>query len=366
MEHRRFYPFAGLAAALAMWVAGAAAQVPPRRMNAYVLIDTGPVRVPAACPCISSPFTVPTPRPGWGYASGPAAPSENAEPSGEGLKRQAKSDAEHRARLPLLVEQAQAGNGNASIEIALKLTAGTPGPRENEQAARWFGLAASQDHSDAFIRLAHIYSRGIGVPQDDRTAAYWYRTAAARGDKNAMVALGLLHAAGRGVNQDWSTGARWWAEAAPLPIASRFLGDAYACGLGVDRDQERAVAEYRRSADAGELSSSVQLGHMYRSGCAVGSDEMMVAAYQKAADQGDPEAQVALSAILFEGRAVEQNSYRAYFWARLAERRLPPGELRASAHAHAAKAARLLSAFELQDAEKFIEGVISSGATPMR
>ncbi len=34
--------------------------------------------MPASCPCISSPFTVPALRPGWGYGDGPAAPSENA------------------------------------------------------------------------------------------------------------------------------------------------------------------------------------------------------------------------------------------------------------------------------------------------
>ena len=63
-------------------------------MNAYVLIDSGPVRVPATCSCISSPFTVPTPRPGWGYGTGPAAPSENAEPSDALRKLYAKRDAE--------------------------------------------------------------------------------------------------------------------------------------------------------------------------------------------------------------------------------------------------------------------------------
>jgi TPR repeat protein len=207
------------------------------------------------------------------------------------------------------------------------------------------------------------------VARNDATAAYWYRAGAKGGDKNAMVALGLLYAAGRGVKQDWSAGARWWTEAAAagVPIASRFLGDAYACGLGVERDPERAMSEYRRAAKKGEMSSNVQLGHMYRAGCAQAPDEeAMATAYQKAADEGDPEAQVALSGLFFEGRGVEQIFYRAYFWARLAERRLPPGELRASAHAHAARAARLMSAFELQDAEKFIESVVSAGSTPIR
>jgi TPR repeat protein len=368
VKNQRRHLFVAMAAAVAICAAGAGAQVPPRTLNPYVLIDTGPVQVPASCPCISSPFTVPATRPGWGYGDGPGAPSENAEPSEAARKRQAEQDAEDRATLPLRMEDALAGNGNASLRIAMDLMNGTPGPRENEQAARWLYLAASQNHHDAFIRLGYIYSRGIGVPEDAATAAYWYRAAARHGDKNAMVAVGLLYAAGRGVKQDWSAGARWWTQAAEagLPIASRFLGDAYACGLGVEQDPERAVAAYRRAADAGETSSSVQLGHMYRSGCVRGEDQIMATAYQKAADRGDPEAQVALSALFFDGRGVEQDFYRAYTWARLAERRLTPGELRESARTHATKAARQLSAFLIADAERFVDGVIRMGSTPMR
>ena len=114
------------------------------------------------------------------------------------------------------------------------------------------------------------------------------------------------------------------------------------------------------------MSSSVQLGHMHRSGCVPADEQVMVAAYKRAADQGEPEAQVALSGLMFEGRGVEQDFYHAYFWARLAERRVPPGALRESAHAHAAKAARQLSAFLLQDLEKFLDNVIAMATTPNR
>lgn len=364
---RAFHLVAAFAVAIALWGASVTAQVPPRNMNPYVLIDPGPVAAPA-CSCIAHPFAVPTPRPGWGYGEGPAAPSEDATPSDATRTRQELQDAEDRAELPHRVKDALAGNGNASLLIAQQLLSGTPGPMEYAQAARWMALAASQGHPDAFIRLAHMYRHGIGVAQDDKTAAYWFRAGATHGDKYAMVALGLLYAAGRGVTQDWSVGAQWWARAAAggLPIASRYLGDAYACGLGVELDQERAVAEYRRSAAAGEMSSSVQLGHMYRSGCARAADEEMVAAYEKAADRGDPEAQIALSALFFEGRGVDQSFYRAYHWARLAERRLPPGDLRGSAAAHAAKAAHLLSAFERQEAETMLDALLAAAATPMR
>ena len=60
--------------AFSLCAVSASAQVPPPETNALTLVDAGPVSVPAACPCITNPFTVPTIRPGWGYPSGPAAP----------------------------------------------------------------------------------------------------------------------------------------------------------------------------------------------------------------------------------------------------------------------------------------------------
>src|SRR5204863_8124582 len=79
VKHQRVRLFAALTAAVALGAA-AAAQGPPRMMNAYELIDTGPVRVPAACRCISSPFTVPAVRPGWGHWVVPVASMETVTP----------------------------------------------------------------------------------------------------------------------------------------------------------------------------------------------------------------------------------------------------------------------------------------------
>jgi TPR repeat protein len=357
----------GLVVVLGTWVASAAAvQAPPPEMNGYTLIDTGPVPVPASCACITSPFTVPTTRPGWGYGDGLAAPSSNAKPSEAARKRQAQLDAEERANLPRIAEDALAGNPNASISIGYDLTVGTAIPRNDKDAAGWFHLAARQGHPDAYMQLAHRYSHGIGVPQNDGTAAYWFGAAAAQGNKGAMVALGLIYAAGRGVEQNWAEAVRWWREAGEGGLASRFMGDAYACGVGVEQDHQRAAAEYRKSEKAGETSTSVQLGHMYRFGCAAADDETMFAAYRTAADTGDPEAQVALSELYFEGRGAIQSFYQAYMWGRLAERRLPSGKLRTSANAGVAAAARLMSAEEIKDAERFVEGILVAGSTPMR
>ena len=342
--------------AFGLWSSTAAAQAPPAEMDPLVLIDSGPAQVPRTCDCITSPFTVPVGRPPSG-GSGPAAPYQDPELTPALRRNLRRMAAKDRAEVPGLIEQAIGGNDAASLGLGLLFTAGTVYPRDDKQAARWFNLAARQGNTDALLQLGYRYSRGVGVRQNDKTAAYWYRQGALRGDKAAMVALGLLYAAGRGVKQDWVSAVGWWEYAGEgAPAASRFLGDAYACGLGVPQDHAQALSHYTR---AGDVSSLVQLAHMHRLGCVEANDDAAFAAYQKASDLGDPEAQVGLSDMYLAGRGTHQSPYHAYMWARIAELRLPPGELRTSANHRVTDAARLLTAFEIKDVEKFAQDVIS-------
>jgi TPR repeat protein len=338
-------------------------------MNLHVLMDVGPVTVPAPCPCITNPFTVPALRPGWGFGDGPAAAEGNAQPSRAERQRQMQRDAEDRKALSSDVEAGLAGNSASTIAVAYHLTTGAIVARNDEEALRWFHLAAEQGHRDAYLQLGHRYHRGLGVSKNDRAAAYWFHEGAVRGDRHAMVALGLLYAGGTGVRQDWSVAARWWErarEGGGPPMASRFLGDAYACGLGVPQDHPRAALAYTEAAKAGEVSSSVQLGHMYASGCVEAEDQAALEAYKRAADRGDPEAQVALSDLYLQARGVPHDPLHAYLWARLAELRLPPGDLRTQAAASAARAARLLSAGDVKDTDRLVEALIADGKKPMR
>jgi TPR repeat protein len=265
---------------------------------------------------VTAPFTFTPLRPGWGYGSGPAAPDTDAPPSAYERQRQRELDAETLQFLPINVEDGLAGNNAASISLGWELTTGTALKRDDVEAPRWFLLAASQGHDNAYIQLGLRYHRGLGLPQEDSAAAYWFFQGASRGDRGAMIALGGLYAAGRGVPQDWAPAVSWWRKAGD----HRFVGDAYACGLGVAHDDERAVREYQNGTDAGEISSTIQLGHMHASGCAASPDlDLAFTSYEKAAQQGYPEAQVALSDLLLQGRRVAGDPLGAYFWAKMAE-----------------------------------------------
>jgi TPR repeat protein len=339
-----------------------AGQAPPAEMNPVVLMDVGPLPAPEVCGCVTKPFTLMRQRPGWGYGSGLAAPDTDATPSTLERRLQAQRDAEDRAMLPALTQDAFGGNPHASITLGWLFTTGVV-KRDDTQAAAWFLLAAHQGHPDAYVQIGHRYLRGLGVEQDDRAAAYWLSVGAGKGDTTAMIALGGLYAAGRGVPYDWATAVAWWQKARHW----RFIGDAYACGVGVDRDDERAARAYRTGADAGDAASSIQLAHMYASGCATPpTADTAHKMYKRVADEGYPEAQIGLSRMLLEGGGGGPPSpYEAYFWARLAELRLPAGELQSRARAIGERAARFMSDAEVKDADKFVASVIATGAEPM-
>jgi TPR repeat protein len=335
---------------------------PPPEMNPWLVMDVGAIPAPPTCGCVTRPFTVLPPRPGYGYGSGPAAPERDAPATRSTARLQARLDAEDRANLPQRVEGGLDGNGNESVGIAWLISSGTAVKRDETQAAAWFFLAAQQGHPDAFVALGHRYLRGLGVDRNDGAAAYWFYAGAVSGNHVAMSALGGLYAAGRGVAQDWAAAVAWWRKAGNW----RFVGDAYACGLGVEQNNEQAAAAYRRGIEAADTASSIQLGHMYASRCTASpSDDAAFTAYKRAADEGYPEAQIALSKLYLDGSGVPAVPYQAYLWARLAELRLPEGELRSLARSRAQRAARYLTAFEVRDADTFAKHVIAGGSEPM-
>jgi TPR repeat protein len=345
--------------------AAAWAQFPP--LSSYRLLDVGAVPVPEPCSCIEDPFRVPqfVPEP---YVGGPAAPLEADVLSRRTRETVARTYASDRASLGTMAAAGLAGSSNDSFATAMHLAlrsllSRTPDVELEEETSRWYHLAAQQDHHDAYVRLAYRYRHGRGVPKDDGAAAYWTYQGASRGEILAMVAMGLTHAGGRGVPQDWTAAVKWWRDAAPRnPLAARFMGDAYTCGLGVERNYDRAVETYTDAAKRGEFTARIRLGDLYAGGCVAGPEDAAIKAYREAADHGSPHAQVALSRLLLEGRGTLADPYTAYQQARLAERRLPDGDLKTLAAERARAAASLLSKFLVADADKMIDALLTASA----
>jgi TPR repeat protein len=81
-----------------------------------------------------------------------------------------------------------AGAGHAAAQFSLE--SGAFRGQDDNEAAKWFGLALQGD-AEAQFNLGLLYVKGEGVPQDYVDAAEWYRRAAEQGHAGAQFATGI-------------------------------------------------------------------------------------------------------------------------------------------------------------------------------
>jgi TPR repeat protein len=60
------------------------------------------------------------------------------------------------------------------------------------EAAKWFRLAANQDHALAQYNLGFLYYEGKGLKKDSLQGFMWIDRAANQGDEKAIKALAIL------------------------------------------------------------------------------------------------------------------------------------------------------------------------------
>lgn len=70
------------------------------------------------------------------------------------------------------------------------------------EAAKWYRLAAEQNHQEAIFHLAQLYMQGDGVKQDSSEAAKWFRKGAEVGNPDAQWMLGICYRKGIGLAKD--------------------------------------------------------------------------------------------------------------------------------------------------------------------
>lgn len=116
------------------------------------------------------------------------------------------------------------------------------------------------------------------------------------------------------------------------PVAQYRLGDMYAEGKGVVRDDATAMKWFQRAADQGNADAQYNVGASYAEGLGVAkNDDVAARWFKRAAEQGMAYAQINLGLLYAAGRGVPQNNVEAMKWLGLAVIALPPGEPRSDA-----------------------------------
>ncbi|MCP9472974.1 MAG: sel1 repeat family protein [Nitrospira sp.] len=102
---------------------------------------------------------------------------------------------------------AEAGSADDQYRLGLRYELFA---RDHQEAARWYRMAAQQNHPDAMYRLCLLSDRGTGLPQDYQEALRWCGLAADSRQANAMLVVGGFFERGRGVPKDAIQAYHWY------------------------------------------------------------------------------------------------------------------------------------------------------------
>ncbi|WP_290809124.1 hypothetical protein [Ferrovibrio sp.] len=130
----------------------------------------------------------------------------------------------------------------------------------------WLPLANRGDVA-AMRNIGHLYRWGQGVEKDINQAIHWYRMAAEKGFSRAQANLAAIYLQGdEGIPVDYAEAHKWFAAAAVqnLAVAQYNLGLMYELGLGVEKNEARALGWYNLAAKAGQPEAIERLSQLVK------------------------------------------------------------------------------------------------------
>lgn len=130
----------------------------------------------------------------------------------------------------------------------------------------WLPLANRGDVA-AMRNIGHLYRWGQGVEKDIGQAIHWYRMAAEKGFSRAQANLAAIYLQGdEGTPVDYAEAHKWFAAAAVqhLAVAQYNLGLMYELGLGVEKNEARALGWYNLAAKAGQTEAIERLSQLVK------------------------------------------------------------------------------------------------------
>ncbi len=223
-----------------------------------------------------------------------------------------------------LVSQSDAGNAGATAGLARLLFLGVLFSRDEREAARLFLKAAEAGHVQAMTNYALLAKDGVGVAQSDTEAAKWFLKAAEAGNEAAMTNLAGLYDTGRGATKDAKEAARWYRRASDAGnvIAMHRLALMYEAGRGVTKDDAEAVRLLRKASDKGLSDATAKLADNYAQGRGVPKDadesrhlsERAAAQVRTSAEAGNAVAMFNLGIIYRTGKGVAQSDAEGARW----------------------------------------------------
>jgi uncharacterized protein len=194
---------------------------------------------------------------------------------------------------------------------------------------------ANLGDASAQTLLGEIYARGLGVPRDEAEAARWYGIAAKAGVPEAQFRYAMILIEGRAVPRDDASARDLMKAAADAgnPLAAFNYGQMLiqASPTGGFAD---ALGYFQRAAEAGVPDAQYALAQLYAygRGVAAGDDQQARQWLEKAARSGHDTAQIELGIWLINGRGGEKDPSEGFRWLKGAAERGNPIAVNRVAH----------------------------------
>ena len=213
----------------------------------------------------------------------------------------------------------RSGPARRACHVGLVVTLGSGVPQDLNEARLQFQFAADRGLAEAQYIVAIMYQEGeAGATRDDEGG----RMVPPRGQPGVSPAQYEL--ARMSTEAPASRRIPWkplvcssWLE--PQPDAEYIIGNRYAEGIGVARDDVEAMRWYRLAADHGNSAGQYTVGFMYSTGRSVPRDDVEGLRWMRlAADQRLAVAEHEMGDRYSEGRGVTRDDAEAARWYRRA------------------------------------------------
>ncbi len=137
------------------------------------------------------------------------------------------------------------------------------------------------------------------------------------GKAEGQYALGEMYATGKGVQKDDIKAVEWYQKASAQGHvdAQASLGEIYMLGSCIPKDAAKALDWLQKAAMLGHAKAQFNLGLMYDNGEGVPKDAIKAFEwYQKAAAHGNTEAQTSIGVMYEKGDGVPKDYAKAFEW----------------------------------------------------
>ncbi len=209
------------------------------------------------------------------------------------------------------------------LDLAFKLSKGAEGESFTKANASlafvWFKKATAQNHAEAGYWLGQCYQNGWGTEKNDVLAFECFKQSVELGYADAYYDLALCYRDAIGIAQDYQQAFYWITKATEEkdvnPETYLFLGDLYANGYGVQKNDGLAFKWYEKAATKNVAEAEYRLACYYEFGKGVKKSIKLASEwYAKAYEQGisDADSQYRIAECFLQGNDIDQ-SYKLAF-----------------------------------------------------